>query len=185
VAVVVYERGPHVEMLFIERARRLGDPWSGHTAFPGAASTPAIATSAQAAAERETREEVGLDLRATRSPRPADDLHAGVPLIASLVLSAFVYRTDRPGPLVLNHEVRSALWCRCRRWSIRRATRPVAGVCCRTPGVLVGEPERHVVWGLTYQLLEGLFERIGCRSEGRRSDPAQERVAGQKSPANA
>jgi hypothetical protein len=29
------------------------------------------------------------------------------------------------------------------------------------PGILVGEPDRHVVWGLTYRFLEILLERIG------------------------
>ena len=29
------------------------------------------------------------------------------------------------------------------------------------PGVLVGTPDRHVVWGLTFQLLTQLFEAIG------------------------
>jgi hypothetical protein len=31
----------------------------------------------------------------------------------------------------------------------------------RFPGILVGEPDRHVVWGLTYQLVEELLRLIG------------------------
>ena len=31
----------------------------------------------------------------------------------------------------------------------------------RFPGILVGEPDRHVVWGLTYQLLGQLFDLLG------------------------
>jgi len=87
--------------------------------------------------------------------------NAGVPMVASLVLSAFVYRTDRPPPLVPNHEVRTALWV-----PIPALVEPARHIPHRWgllsyPGILVGEPGRHVVWGLTYQLLEGLFERIG------------------------
>jgi 8-oxo-dGTP pyrophosphatase MutT (NUDIX family) len=160
VAVVVCERGPHAEMLFIERARRFGDPWSGHMAFPGGRVDPGDRDE-RAAAERETREEVGLDLGDAEPLGRLDDLLAGVPLIASLVLSAFVYRTDRPGPLVPNHEVRTALWV-----PIPALVDPTRHVPYRWgplsyPGVIVGEPDRHVVWGLTYQLLEGLFDRIG------------------------
>ena len=29
------------------------------------------------------------------------------------------------------------------------------------PGILVGAPERHVVWGLTYRFLEVFFEIVG------------------------
>ena len=28
------------------------------------------------------------------------------------------------------------------------------------PGILIGEPERHVVWGLTYSFLESFFRAI-------------------------
>ena len=31
----------------------------------------------------------------------------------------------------------------------------------RFPGILVGTPERHVVWGLTYRFLEVFFEIAG------------------------
>ena len=160
VAVVLCERGPHAEMLFIERARRFGDPWSGHMAFPGGRVDPGDRDERDAA-EREAREEVGLDLRDAEPFGRLDDLHAGVPLVAPLVLSAFVYRTDRPMPLVPNQEVRTALWV-----PIPALVEPARHVPYRWgplsyPGVLVGEPDRHVVWGLTYQLLEGLFDRIG------------------------
>jgi 8-oxo-dGTP pyrophosphatase MutT (NUDIX family) len=160
VAVVLCERGPHAEMLFIERAHRFGDPWSGHMAFPGGRVDPRDRDERDAA-ERETREEVGLDLRRAEPFGRLDDLHAGVPLVAPLVLSAFVYRTDRPPPLVPNREVRAALWV-----PLPALVDPARHVPYRWGplsycGVLVGEPDRHVVWGLTYQLLEGLFDRIG------------------------
>jgi 8-oxo-dGTP pyrophosphatase MutT (NUDIX family) len=52
------------EILFIKRAGRVGDRWSGHTALPGGRRDPTDADD-RAAAVRETKEEVGLDL--TRS----------------------------------------------------------------------------------------------------------------------
>jgi 8-oxo-dGTP pyrophosphatase MutT (NUDIX family) len=52
------------EILFIKRAGRVGDRWSGHTALPGGRRDPTDADD-RAAAIRETKEEVGLDL--TRS----------------------------------------------------------------------------------------------------------------------
>ncbi|KAF1990654.1 hypothetical protein K402DRAFT_389577 [Aulographum hederae CBS 113979] len=49
------------EILYIKRTTRLGDKWAGHIAFPGGRRDPEDADD-QAAAVRETWEEVGLEL---------------------------------------------------------------------------------------------------------------------------
>lgn len=49
------------EILFIKRAGRVGDRWSGHVALPGGRRDPPDVDD-RAAAIRETKEEVGLDL---------------------------------------------------------------------------------------------------------------------------
>ena len=51
------------EMLFIKRATRVGDRWTGHVACPGGKREPGDADD-QAAAARESQEEIGLDLDA-------------------------------------------------------------------------------------------------------------------------
>jgi 8-oxo-dGTP pyrophosphatase MutT (NUDIX family) len=75
VAVVLREADGGPEVLFIERARRAGDPWSGHMAFPGGRIDPEDAH-ARGAAERETREEVGVDLAGAEPLGRLDDLRA-------------------------------------------------------------------------------------------------------------
>lgn len=164
VAVVLREpavaaRGP--EVLLIERARRAGDPWSGQMAFPGGRVEP-LDPGPRAAAERETLEEVGLPLDGADLLGQLDDLegrHAGRTL--PLVISAWVYHLPEAGPLVLNEEVQEALWV-----PVRQLEDPRRRVECPTPwqdypGILVGRPERHVVWGLTYRFLEIFLDRLG------------------------
>jgi len=54
--------GYTVEILFIKRAVRAGDPWSGHLAFPGGRAEESDATLLDLAL-REAAEEVGIDAR--------------------------------------------------------------------------------------------------------------------------
>lgn len=168
VAVVLHDtpEGPHA--LFIERAERRGDPWSGQMAFPGGRVDPGDAD-ARAAAERETREEVGLDLANAELLGRLGDVHAGVRVVAPLVLSAFVYVIDGPRVLIPNHEVRETLWV-----PVRRLLDPEHHVdhrwgIGRFPGIVVGEPGRHVVWGLTYQLVDELCALGGVSLAGLRA----------------
>ncbi len=164
VAMVLRDAAAGPEVLFIERATKAGDPWSGHMAFPGG-RLEEVDADERAAAERETWEEVGLVLDDARLLGRLDDLQGrreGRP--AGLVISAWVYHHAQPGPLVPNgDEVASTHW-----FPVSELHAPdrhvdfehpaVAGH--RFPGVLVGEPERHVVWGLTYRFLEVFFEAV-------------------------
>ena len=162
--MVLCRRSGGPEVLFIERARCHGDPWSGHMAFPGGRVEPGD-PDPRRAAERETLEEVGLDLSAAERLGRLDDLHGhrgpGVP---ELVISAFVYHLPDPSELVLNHEVREAFWFPIA--SLLDSERLVDYPAYQSdglpyPGILVGTPGRHVVWGLTYRFLESFFELMG------------------------
>jgi 8-oxo-dGTP pyrophosphatase MutT (NUDIX family) len=159
VAVVLREgKERRPEVLFIKRADRPADPWSGHMAFPGgriARSDPTL----QSAAERETLEEVGLSLDGAERLGRLDDLEGlrGAGRSAGIVISAFVYHLRSPGPLRVNEEVEEAFWV-----SLSALTDPVRQVEYihpllpdeTYPGILVGDPDKHVVWGLTYRFVE-------------------------------
>jgi len=166
VALVLRESAGHgPEILFIERAEKHGDPWSGHMAFPGGRVDLPAETPEQAAV-RETLEEVGLVLSARGRLGRLDDLegrHAGRP--PGMVISAFVYHLDGPAELVPEQsEVREAFWVPVRSLLEpgRRVLRAFRGTgSFEFPGIVVGEPDRHVVWGLTYRFLEVFFRAIG------------------------
>jgi len=155
------QAGDGAEVLFIERARFAGDPWSGHMAFPGG-RVEASDDDPRSAAERETIEEVAVSLASAECLGQLDDLrgrHAGREI--PMVISAYVYLCEHPAPLEPNHEVAEAFWFPLSQLldTGRRDFYEIRGL--RFPGVLVGEPRRHVVWGLTYRFLEIFFARIG------------------------
>lgn len=164
VAAVLHESNAGSEILFIERAEHPHDPWSGHMAFPGGRVDPGDA-SARHAAERETLEEVGLDLASAELLGRIDDIEGAPPGFDSLVVSAFVYHLGARVPARLNHEVRDALWVPLDH--LQDDARRVPFYWPRDqratyyPGILVGEPDRHVVWGLTYRFLELFFVALG------------------------
>src|SRR5262249_29173572 len=131
-------------------------------AFPGGRVDPGDAD-ARAAAERETLEEVGLSLAGAERLRPLDRLNARGRLGAPPVPSAFVYCLHERASPTPHPQVEEALWVPvpalldpARHIGHRYGPR-------RWPGVCVGDPDRHVVWGLTYRLLEGLFGVMAMR----------------------
>jgi 8-oxo-dGTP pyrophosphatase MutT (NUDIX family) len=166
VALVLREGGERgSEILFIERAEKEGDPWSGHMAFPGG-RVDLPGESPEQAAVRETLEEVGLSLAGGERLGRLDDLegrHAG--RTNGMVISAFVYHLPEPGALVRQEsEVREAFWVPVRELvaparQVRRAFHGTGSF--EFPGIVVGEPDRHVVWGLTYRFLEVFFRALG------------------------
>jgi 8-oxo-dGTP pyrophosphatase MutT (NUDIX family) len=159
IAVILAEVEMSLDVLLIERAIREGDPWSGHMALPGGHADPTD-LDLGATAERETLEEVGLDLRVfgERLGRLTDSAPVRAVPIA---VRPFVYWLDTRPELTLSAEVRQALWV------------PVAPLLAgeqRTSFSLVrGEQSLkfpawdiagHVVWGLTYRVLDELFTRL-------------------------
>lgn len=164
---MILRPGPRVpEVLLIERAKREGDPWSGHMAFPGGRAEPGD-PSLQVTAERETREEVGIALEQAEVIGRLDDLGGRAAAANKMVVSAYVYHVEDPGRLVLEAaEVADALWVPLDhlihpdnhvRYPMQYGEHEII-----FPGISVGTPEPRVVWGLTYRFLETFFEIVGA-----------------------
>lgn len=161
VAVVLRDDPDGPSVLFIERAHREGDPWSGHMAFPGGRVDPGDADERRAA-ERETEEEVGVSLADAEFLGRLDDRQGNPRTHGRLIISAFVYALEESPPLVPNYEVEQAFWFPLRDLMATENHVPYRAYSrLDFPGILVGEPDRHIVWGLTYSFLEGLFSILG------------------------
>jgi len=162
VAVVLRDdRGPMDLLFIIERASREGDPWSGHIAFPGGWVDKAD-TGPQAAAERETLEEVGLSLAGAAQLGRLDDMPGMRSSESELVVSAFVYHLPHPAALTPNAEVREAFWFPID--SLLDDRRQVAHPTeqgMHSPGIALGEKRPQVLWGLTYRFLAQFLKHLG------------------------
>jgi 8-oxo-dGTP pyrophosphatase MutT (NUDIX family) len=103
--------GDSAEILFIKRAERAGDPWSGHLAFPGGRAEKQDATLLDIAM-REAAEEVGIDAR--HGGRLLGRLPTVRPLstrIPSITVTPFVALAPRGAiPRVQPSEVEEAFW---------------------------------------------------------------------------
>jgi 8-oxo-dGTP pyrophosphatase MutT (NUDIX family) len=111
VALLLRQAGDSAEILFIKRAQRAGDPWSGHLAFPGGRAEESDATLMDVAM-RETEEEVGIDAR--RGGRLLGRLSTLRPMsvrLPAISVTPFVALAP-PGavPRVQTQEVDEAFW---------------------------------------------------------------------------
>ncbi len=165
VAIILRERERRGEtvtdVLFIRRAEKKGDPWSGHMAFPGG-HRERDDDSLLAAAMRETREEIGLRLDlAARHVGSLDQQNVqprGRPI--GMLIAPFVFKLERAEPFRLNHEVAEVVWT------------PLAPIIegrnhTQEDRIINGSPISfggyringgHFVWGLTYRMLHSFFE---------------------------
>jgi 8-oxo-dGTP pyrophosphatase MutT (NUDIX family) len=155
VALVVRPASDDLEILLIKRAPRVGDPWSGHMAFPGGRQD-ITDPSPVATAIRETWEEVGIDLQNHAMPLgPLDEvqpLGAGVPPIAISPFSFAMSSRIEPQP---NGEVAAALWVPMTELASPAARAEYVhhfedGRSLRFPAVAC---RGETVWGLTHRIL--------------------------------
>ncbi len=162
VAAVLCEAAGGPDVLFIRRTERERDPWSGHLGFPGG-RVEAGDRGPREAAERETREEVGLDLGGADYLGRLDDLRgAHVPL----VVSCFVFGLpSRPVLTLDEEEVADAFWFPLADLSDPRLRRQKTfrfqGEELNYPAIQLLEPGRPPLWGITYRLVSRLLEAAG------------------------
>lgn len=147
------ERG--LEALFIRRAERPDDPWSGHIALPGGRREPADADRL-ATAIRETREEVGLELPAAALLGALDDLHPLTPRLPPLVIRPYVFGFARRPEARLSEEVAGVMWLPLGELAAAagKTSVQIRGVSTEVECFNTGDV---VVWGLTYRIVSGFL----------------------------
>jgi len=155
-----------LEILFIQRAINPLDPWSGHMALPGGHVDPDD-ESIEAAARRETLEEVGLQLSEKMKMGRLSDLSGGRLKFSGLSVSPFVFHYSGPAELQLSDEVADAVWVPLDYLSDSANVKPY---------VYHLDPARrnfpsfqyngYTIWGLTYRMLGQFLELFDVNLPG-------------------
>jgi 8-oxo-dGTP pyrophosphatase MutT (NUDIX family) len=161
VAIVLREGEGGLAALFIHRAERAGDTWSGQIAFPGGRRDPGDAD-LLATAIRETREEIGVDLSSAERLGVLDDLHPRTPVLPPVVVRPFVFALTELPAITLSAEVQGAFWVPFRALQESGTQGQVLidhpGIPRRTvPAYVVGN---HTIWGMSERILTPLISLI-------------------------
>lgn len=163
VAVILREtRDCEVDILFIRRSERDGDPWSGQMAFPGG-HLEATDASLKIAAIRETSEEIGIDLHAAKYLGALDHQNAnprGRKL--NMLIAPHVFVLEHAQNPTLNYEVAETVWTPLKPIftgdNHTTQKRTLGGEATPFEGYRIqGE---HFVWGLTYRMLHSFCSAI-------------------------
>lgn len=167
VALVVARAGDGCRILFIERAAHPQDPWSGNIGFPGGKVEEGD-DGCRRTAERETLEEVGLDLAGARFLGQLSDVHgAHLPVL----VSCFVFGIDRvEEELALSDEVKDAFWLHL-DYLLDPSHRGVhtfsfAGDRFQSPCIRLPYPDKPVLWGLTHRLVMEFLQIVAPDGAG-------------------
>ncbi len=145
-------------VLFIRRAERTGDPWSGHMALPGGRREPGD-PDLVATAIRETGEEVGLTLPRDSLIGGLDDVVPRTPVLPPIAVRPYVFLLpDRP-VLRLSPEVAAARWV-----SLDHLLHPstyhsvrieIRGESREVPAYQLDDA---IVWGMTERVVTSLLD---------------------------
>lgn len=162
VAAILHPADCGTELLFIHRAEDPRDPWSGHMAFPGGRLDASDDTTL-AAALRETREEIGLNLERTGESigRLSDVSAVGRGRPVSMVITPFVFVVEDVPPLVPNHEVAAVVWVPT-EFLVDHSNRETmeyqrAGLSLDLPCYRYKE---HLIWGMTLGMVDELLSLV-------------------------
>lgn len=152
VVAVVRSMDDSLDLLFIKRAEKAEDPWSGQIAFPGGRQHTGDRSTLETAL-RETREELGVDL--SRHGRIIGSLSDTTSHLGNMIITPYVVCVPHTIEIRPNAEVAEYFWIPID--GLQKVSNfPIAsrgGVLFREAYVF-GE---RVIWGLTARIVDDLL----------------------------
>jgi len=155
--------GRPIEVLFMKRAEREGDPWSGQVAFPGGRRDRNEGDLAETVV-RETLEETGIDLKAHGELIGAlDELRPRTPVLPPVIVRPYVARLDSDLPMTPSDEVASLFWSPLDTLADPANTRATR-VQARGKFWMWHDAihyDGHVIWGMTERIIRAFGGIVG------------------------
>lgn len=160
---VVFLLGDHrrdARLLLIRRSERVGDPWSGHIAFPGG-RVEEEDESFSDTAMRETKEELGIDLET--EGRFLGYLGVFQARTRRIMVIPSVFVSDHISTITIGPEVASYRWIAFQSVldPTNRTTHTVEreGLIATFPAFAFGD---YLVWGVTERILTALADAVSA-----------------------
>lgn len=163
VALLLCGPPDNLDLLFIKRATNPNDNWSGQIAFPGGKVEPGD-DSVFAACLRETREEVGHDLRKDSILGALDDLQGRKRghLLAFYIRPFIFYDEHKPNLRLSLNEVETTYWVPLDYLADEKNQTTYhfqhEEMDLKLPGIQF--PDGNILWGLTYMMIQNLFMKL-------------------------
>jgi len=152
VIAVVRNMDDSLDLLFIRRAERAEDPWSGQIAFPGGRQHAGDRSTLETAL-RETKEELGIDL--SRHGRIIGSLSDTTSHLGNLIITPYVACVPYTIEIRTNAEVSEYFWIPIDGLNkVSNFPVTVRGDFLLRDAYVFGE---RVIWGLTARIIDDLL----------------------------
>jgi 8-oxo-dGTP pyrophosphatase MutT (NUDIX family) len=158
VALILVPDNSDLEILFIKRADRTGDPWSGQMGLPGGRRDPEDGVLLDTAL-RETGEETAIALSSADLLGELDDLFPNIKVLPQLIVRPFVFGLSARPEIHQSEEVAGYVWVTL--GALRASAIPtevdVPGQRMLVDAFVVGE---HVIWGMTHRIVAPFLDLL-------------------------
>ena len=160
VVVLLKTNGHDFQVLFVTRAEKSTDPWSGQTALPGGKRNPEDRNMKETVV-RETVEEAGINilegyrflgamepLRSTQKPE--------------MKILPFVVLQENEQTIKLNEELTEYFWIHLKE--LVQNKRSIKFSFGEYPAYII---EKNIIWGLTYKIVHNLLSLLSSIEKGK------------------
>jgi 8-oxo-dGTP pyrophosphatase MutT (NUDIX family) len=155
VAIIINPKDRGGSILLIKRTEKVGDRWSGQVAFPGGRKTPRDRDFFETAV-REAKEEVGIDLS-------EHQLLGRLPPVATqsrlVQVAPYIFQLKSPVVVRANEEVADSFWVPLSVLATIPSSQALVNVENGPLRVDCYTYNGHVIWGLTFRIINLLLNR--------------------------